>query len=297
MVKVFAKVSNVIVRNPNLSHTEKLIYVYICFNGFDDEYVQMKPYSLKELLELANLSVTSRNLKHMKESLLSLVDTRAIHIHDSAFMDGITDISTLKENDFFYIRASERFYEETTEPYEGKVGDEKGFFTAVYKEDFLKFIKLSKSIAMKSVNTSKLMTAYLVILSRANIDNGSNKSNRVSFESTEDLATLTNLNKKTLEKYVKLLCSSKMLFKVTVRISSIKKKNVYSRWCDRHMPILMGDENKSHVFNYLGILSINNFKLKQSDSVSIMELIKLYESESITPEWVDGNVISLVESD
>ena len=44
MNRVFAKVSNIIVRNPNLSHTAKTVYAYVCFNGFDDEYVQMKPY-------------------------------------------------------------------------------------------------------------------------------------------------------------------------------------------------------------------------------------------------------------
>lgn len=297
MTKVFAKVSNVAVRNPNLSPTARTIYTYICFNGFDEEYVQMKPYSLKELLSFTNLSSSSRNLKQIKESLSSLVDLKSIEVFDSILMLESLDVMSLKENDLFYIKATEKFYENLTEPYDEEMEGDKGFFTAVYKEDFIKFISLSKSIESKSINIPKLMTAYLVILSRANIDKGDGKSNKVSFETTEDLSSIAGLNKKTFEKYVKLLCDLQLIFKLTVRVSSIKRKNVYARWCDRNMPVLMGDENKSHVFTYINIVSINGSEISQSDASSISELLKMTDVSNVSQEWVDSNVLSILETD
>lgn len=297
MTKVFTKVSNVIVRNPNLSHTARTIYAYICFNGFDDNHVQLKPYSIKELLSFTNISSSSRNVKQIKESLLSLEQMNSIAVFNSISMDGSPEIMSLKESDLFYIKVTEKFYENLTNPYDKGVEDDKGFFTAVYKEDLFKFIKLSESIAIKSISIPKLMTSYLVILSRANIDKGGGKSNKISFETTEDLADISGMNKKTFEKYVKILCDLKLIFKLTVRVSSIKKKNVYSRWCDRHMPVLMGDEHKSHVFTYLNILSINNREINQSDSSSISELLKLTDVSIVNQEWVDLNVLSILETD
>ncbi len=107
-------------------------------------------------------------------------------------------------------------------------------YTTIYIDDIVKLFKIESKY-----NRANMISFYLMAVSRALIGS---MENFYSTESIEKITKYANINENTASTYITALFEVKLLFKLTLRetlrkTKEIRDHNVYSRWRDSEVII------------------------------------------------------------
>lgn len=109
--------------------------------------------------------------------------------------------------------------------------NEEGNFAKVFESD------IEKITMMKSNYKAKLFIIYLAIVSHLFYYKDKSMEHKAVWATIEYLAKMTQLDRKTVMKYIKHLHESEVLFCITTKLEAKKNKNFYGRYKHKELII------------------------------------------------------------
>lgn len=159
--------------------------------------------SINYILELLGKYPNDSNKRIIKEAVINLVKKDYIAIFSDAQCK--VPLDEIKHSKYFYVKVKERMYVQKN-------------FTKVY------FDELRKILALNNKSILKIFTVYLHVIKPIYEGTG----NRVSFVGIETLVDATGYDRKSVMKYLDILCENEILCGVTIH-SAKKSRNYFTR--------------------------------------------------------------------
>ena len=163
-------------------------------------------YSIVRITKLINMYPNTENKKRVHEALKNLVDLEYIVLHSESQGEDEISVDKLKPSDVFYVNT----------PVDIELNED---YTKVYYDEFCKILEIPK------VNTSKLFKLYMHITCRMY---ESDYSDKTFYGTIQRLMDETFYDKKTIMKYMSLLCEYQILVGATVHTKNTSK-NYFTR--------------------------------------------------------------------
>lgn len=196
-------------------------FIFILIKGFSQQrYDSLSMIAVDNILSLMGIAKNSRNKLGIKESMENLINVGLIKVYtDFGCKSPESDI---KYNETYFIKIyDDDFYN-------------RGYFTKIYYNDMSKFFMMDDN------NKPKVFALYYNIISRIYDMVG---SDRYTLVNVEELVKESNINRKTVTKYISILKENELIYYTAMRKSSEKTKNVYGRWEDREVIRDFADNN------------------------------------------------------
>ncbi|MGE1011210.1 hypothetical protein ACQGSC_01955 [Bacillus wiedmannii] len=113
--------------------------------------------------------------------------------------------------------------------------------TSKDEEYFVKVFELDieKILTMQSNYKAKLFFIYLAIVSHLFYYTNKSMEHKAVWATIEHLAKMTQLDRKTVMKYIKYLHENEVLFCITTKVEAKKNKNFYGRY--KHKELIIGE--------------------------------------------------------
>lgn len=137
--------------------------------------------------------------------------------------------------------------------------------TNEYEDCFAKVFEsdLEKILSIKSNYKAKLFSVYLAIVTHLFYHKDASQNHKSVWATIETLAKMTNLDRKTVMKYIKQLHEKEVLFCITTKVELKKNKNFYGRFSHRELITREAIENTE---------VLRNSKFKDISAVIGLEL-------------------------
>lgn len=184
--------------------TDLGILVYALLDAMDMNFLGTVQTTVSQLIELAGLHNNNTMKMKFKEELQDLVEYGAIKIYGDITCS--QTINDFKPADTIYVKVLD--YVQTGQS-----------FTKIFYKDLKAIVMLDEK------NKAKILRVYALIVSHIFYTNTNDK---LSYVAIDTIANNTGFDRKTVMRYVEVLCENKILYGITVHIGK-KSTNYYTR--------------------------------------------------------------------
>lgn len=186
------------------SRTDLGILVYALLDAMDMNFLGVVQTTVSQLIEIAGLHNNNAMKMKFKEELQDLVEYGAITIYSDSTCSQI--INDFKPADTIYVKVLEYVK-----------GNQS--FTKIFYEDLKKIVMLDEK------NKAKILRVYALIVSHIFY---TSMSDKLSYVAIDTIANATGYDRKTVMRYVEVLCENRIILGITVHIGK-KSMNYYTR--------------------------------------------------------------------
>ncbi|KDN91279.1 hypothetical protein MF621_003999 (plasmid) [Bacillus velezensis] len=206
---LYINMCNDLLRNNEISHQDKFVYMMIksmCFSN-EKSYNGIAVISTEIILSLIGFNLNSKNKNSIKESMENLKSLGFICLYEDFLCSSQAD--NIKLSTTYFVK--DLYKKPKT-------------FTRIYQEEVYKLI------TMLDKNKTKMFIVFMEIVSHIFINESSQK---YCYPDIEAIEKQTGINRKTIMKYISKMYEEQILYSETFKRKNGKDKNVYSRWGDR----------------------------------------------------------------
>jgi nitrogenase subunit NifH len=185
-------------------------FVLLIIKGFAQQrFNDVSVLGVDAILRAIGFVVNSRNKKHIKESIESLINRGVIKMYEDLTCEN--EVREVEHWNTYFFKVTDDCYKE--------MGN--GYFTKIYYKDFYNIL------TMDDKRKAKMFAVYHSIISEIY---DSESSDKYTLITTDKIVEKSRLNRKTVSGYFSELEKHKLVFYRQKKWKKDKIKNVYSRW-------------------------------------------------------------------
>lgn len=265
--KPYIMIPNAIVRNNSILNMSKMIYTSLTMSRNINQTQLFQQTSINGLLGMVGYNQRTENQNMVRQGLIELEELNIISIYSDLALTKEMRPIDLKGSTLFFVKfnndyvMSKEFVNRFDDEEIDKELIEYGLiYTTVYIDDAVKLFTIQSKH-----NRANMISLYLMAISRALIGS---MGDFYSTESIERITKYANINEKTASTYITALFEAKLLFKLTLRetlrkTKEIRDHNVYSRWCDSE--VIIGAIERNDWFKSKKLLKVGGKELSEAE--------------------------------